>query len=79
MSAPAGERVAQLRREELGDPAGCVPARDVREVRFADVFDAFAEEVRWLMPFDRAVMFRLDSIAGIVEPYAACPSEGFVP
>ena len=48
-------------------------------VGLRDAFEAFAKEVRWLIPFDRAVMFRLDGAAGVVEPYAACPPEGFIP
>ena len=38
-----------------------------------EAFDAFAEEVRWLIPFDRALMVRVRRAAGTVERSAAYP------
>lgn len=44
-------------------------------VNLREAFAAFSEEVRWLIPFDRAVMFLLDESGETVEPYAAYPEE----
>ncbi|MEX2372173.1 MAG: diguanylate cyclase, partial [Dehalococcoidia bacterium] len=45
-------------------------------VNLREAFAAFSEEVRWLIPFDRAVMFLLDETERMVEPYATYPEEG---
>lgn len=42
-------------------------------VNLREAFSAFSEEVRWLIPFDRAVMFLLDEGEQWVEPYATYP------
>ncbi len=42
-------------------------------VNLREAFSAFSEEVRWLIPFDRAVMFLLDEAEQLVEPYATYP------
>jgi len=42
-------------------------------VNLREAFSAFSEEVRWLIPFDRAVMFLLDEAEQQVEPYATYP------
>jgi len=42
-------------------------------VNLREAFSAFSEEVRWLIPFDRAVMFLLDEAEQHVEPYATYP------
>ncbi|MQC48256.1 MAG: diguanylate cyclase [Chloroflexi bacterium] len=39
-------------------------------VNLRDAFAAVSEEVRWLIPFDRAVMFLLDESEAFAEPYA---------
>src|SRR5690606_16321585 len=44
-------------------------------VNLREAFAAFSEEVRWLIPFDRAVMFLLDEAGEMVEPYATYPEE----
>ena len=44
-------------------------------VDLREAFDAFAEEVRWLIPFDRAVIMLIDEAEGTVEPYATYPEE----
>ena len=36
-------------------------------------FDAFAEEIRWLMPFERALMLTVDEIRGTAEQVAVYP------
>jgi diguanylate cyclase (GGDEF)-like protein len=40
-----------------------------------EAFGAFADEVRWLIPFDSAVMMLVDEDADTVELYAAYPAE----
>lgn len=45
-------------------------------VNLREAFAAFSEEVRWLIPFDRAVMFLVDDDAAAVEPYAIYPDGG---
>jgi diguanylate cyclase (GGDEF)-like protein len=45
-------------------------------VDLRETFDAFAEEVRWLIPFERAVMLMVDRTTGLVERYASYPLEG---
>ncbi|MGE3961440.1 MAG: diguanylate cyclase [Dehalococcoidia bacterium] len=42
-------------------------------VNLREAFSAFSEEVRWLIPFDRAVMFLLDEQEEWVQPYATYP------
>ena len=42
-------------------------------VNLREAFSAFSEEVRWLIPFDRSVMFLLDEAEQRVEPYATYP------
>ncbi|MCK9485163.1 MAG: diguanylate cyclase [Dehalococcoidia bacterium] len=44
-------------------------------VNLREAFAAFSEEVRWLIPFDRAVMFLLDESGEAVEPYATYPED----
>ncbi|MEX2445845.1 MAG: sensor domain-containing diguanylate cyclase, partial [Dehalococcoidia bacterium] len=44
-------------------------------VDLREAFAAFAEEVRWLIPFERAVMLLLDEEEQLVEPYAAYPDD----
>lgn len=44
-------------------------------VNLREAFAAFSEEVRWLIPFDRTVMFLLDESGVSVEPYATYPEE----
>ncbi len=38
-------------------------------------FDAFAEEVRWLIPFERAVMLMVDRETGTIQRYASYPAD----
>ena len=40
-----------------------------------DLREAFAEEVRWLIPFDRAVMLLLNETETAVQPYATYPED----
>lgn len=42
-------------------------------VNLREAFSAFSEEVRWLIPFDRAVMFLLDDQEQWAQPYATYP------
>ena len=42
-------------------------------VDLRETFDAFAEEVRWLIPFERAVMLMIDKDTGTAERYATYP------
>lgn len=65
----ATERAARI--QVLGNLARVVAS----VVDLRDAFDAFAEEVRWLVPFKHAVMFRVDQATQQVEPYAACPAD----
>lgn len=44
-------------------------------VSLREAFAAFAEEVRWLIPFDRACMLLLDDGGRMVEPYATYPEQ----
>lgn len=44
-------------------------------VDLREAFDAFAEEVRWLIPFERAVMLLMDPQSEMIEPYATYPDE----
>ncbi|MGE3857132.1 MAG: diguanylate cyclase [Dehalococcoidia bacterium] len=44
-------------------------------VDLREAFAAFAEEVRWLIPFDRAIMLLLDESEAEVQPYATYPEE----
>jgi diguanylate cyclase (GGDEF)-like protein len=44
-------------------------------VNLREAFAAFSEEVRWLIPFERAVMLLLDDEERLVEPYATYPEE----
>ena len=65
----ATQRAARI--QVLGNLARIVASvLDLREA-----FDAFAEEVRWLIPFERAVMLRVDLETDLVEPYAVYPHE----
>ncbi|PKN79850.1 MAG: hypothetical protein CVU47_09950 [Chloroflexi bacterium HGW-Chloroflexi-9] len=45
-------------------------------VDLREAFAAFAEEMRWLIPFDRAVMLLMDETAGSVQTYATYPETG---
>jgi len=45
-------------------------------VDLREAFAAFAEEMRWLIPFDRAVMLLVDEAAGSVQTYATYPETG---
>lgn len=65
----ATERAARI--QVIGNLARIVAS----VVDLRDAFDAFADEVRWLIPFDRAVLFRVDPEIGLAEPYAACPAD----
>ncbi len=42
-------------------------------VDLRDTFDEFADEMRWIVPFDRALMLLVDNESGEVEEYASCP------
>ena len=42
-------------------------------VDLRETFDAFAEEVRWLIPFEQAAMLMIDHETGIIERYASYP------
>ena len=42
-------------------------------VDLREAFAAFAEEMRWLIPFDRAVMLLLDETGQVAQPYATYP------
>ncbi|MPZ99923.1 MAG: diguanylate cyclase [Dehalococcoidia bacterium] len=42
-------------------------------VDLREAFDAFAEEVRWLIPFERATMLLVDPAQQVVESYATYP------
>ena len=44
-------------------------------VSLREAFAAFAEEVRWLIPFDRACMLLIDDDQRIVESYATYPEQ----
>ena len=44
-------------------------------VDLRDAFGAFADEVRWLIPFDEAVMMLVDTEAAVVLPYASYPHQ----
>lgn len=44
-------------------------------VSLREAFAAFAEEVRWLIPFDRAGMLLIDHDQRVVEPYATYPEQ----
>ncbi|GMU39177.1 MAG: hypothetical protein AMXMBFR23_00430 [Chloroflexota bacterium] len=45
-------------------------------VDLREAFAAFAEEMRWLIPFDRAVMLLVDDGEAVVHPYATYPDAG---
>ena len=65
----ATQRAARI--QVLGNLARIVASVvDLREA-----FDAFAEEVRWLIPFERAVMLRVEHETELVEPYAVYPRD----
>lgn len=65
----ATERAARI--QVLGHMARIVASvADLREA-----FGAFSDEMRWLIPFDRAVMLLVDEDAGNVEAYATYPEE----
>ena len=65
----ATQRAARI--QVLGNLARIVAS----VVDLSEAFDAFAEEVRWLIPFDRAVMLRVGSATGLVEPTATYPHD----
>ena len=44
-------------------------------VDLREAFAAFGEEVRWLIPFDRAVMLLVDEDRGTVQSYATYPED----
>ena len=65
----ATQRAARI--QVLGNLARIVASVvDLREA-----FDAFAEEVRWLIPFERAVMLRVEHETELIEPYAVYPRD----
>lgn len=66
----ATERAARI--QVLGNLARIVAS----VVDLRDAFVAFAEEVRWLIPFDAAVLMRVDAARDSVQPFAACPEDG---
>lgn len=45
-------------------------------VDLREAFAAFAEEMRWLIPFDRAVMLLVDETEAAIHPYATYPETG---
>ncbi|RLT44507.1 MAG: diguanylate cyclase [Chloroflexi bacterium] len=65
----ATERAARI--QVFGNLARIVAS--VVDVR--DAFTGFVEEVRWLLPFDAAVMLRVDPARGIATPFAAYPED----
>ncbi len=65
----ATERAARI--QVLGNLAAIVASvLDLREA-----FDAFAEEVRWLIPFDRALMLLVEEDAATMQTYARYPED----
>jgi diguanylate cyclase (GGDEF)-like protein len=42
-------------------------------VDLREAFDAFSEEIRWLIPFERAVMLMVDETRGVADEYATYP------
>ncbi len=44
-------------------------------VDLRETFDGFAEEVRWLIPFERAVMLMVDRQSGLATSYASYPPD----
>ena len=63
----ATERAARL--QVFGNLAATVAS----VVDLRDSFPDFADEMRWIVPFDRALMLLLDAESGEIEEYAACP------
>ena len=63
----ATERAARL--QVFGNLASTVAS----VVDLRDSFDDFADEMRWVVPFDRALMMLVDGETGEIEDYAACP------
>ncbi|MEE8338404.1 MAG: diguanylate cyclase [Dehalococcoidia bacterium] len=63
----ATERAARL--QVFGNLASTVAS----VVDLRDAFDDFADEMRWVVPFDRALMMLVDGETGEIEDYAACP------
>lgn len=63
----ATERAARL--QVFGNLASTVAS----VVDLRDAFDDFADEMRWVVPFDRALMLLVDGESGEIEEYAACP------
>ena len=68
----ATQRAARI--QVLGNLARIVAS----VVDLSEAFDAFAEEVRWLIPFDLAVMLRVGRTPGVVEPTATYPHDAQV-
>ena len=65
----ATERAARI--QVLGNLAAIVASvLDLREA-----FDAFSEEVRWLIPFDRALMLLVEGDAATMQAYATYPED----
>ena len=65
----ATERAARI--QVLGNLAAIVASvLDLREA-----FDAFSEEVRWLIPFDRALMLLVEEDAATMQAYATYPED----
>jgi len=65
----ATERAARI--QVLGHMARIVASvADLREA-----FGAFSDEMRWLIPFDRAVMLLVDEAEGEVQAYATYPED----
>lgn len=63
----ATERAARL--QVFGNLASTVAS----VVDLRDSFDDFADEMRWVVPFDRALMMLVDGETGEIEHYASCP------
>lgn len=63
----ATERAARL--QVFGNLASTVAS----VVDLRDAFDDFVDEMRWIVPFDSAVMFLVSEDGDELEVYAACP------
>ena len=66
----ATQRAARI--QVLGNLARIVAS----VVDLSEAFDAFAEEVRWLIPFDRALMLRVNRKVGTVQSSVTYPHSG---
>jgi GGDEF domain-containing protein len=63
----ATERAARL--QAFGNLAATVAS----VVDLRDSFDDFADEMRWVVPFDHALMLLIDGESAEIEEYASCP------